>query len=73
MENKVLIGFVLLALAVVFHALAARFDVISVADSESDVSAVYRIDRLTGRLWICANDQCLPVKDIDRKQSGQRA
>jgi hypothetical protein len=71
MENKILLGFVLLALAIVFHALAARFDVISVAGDE--VAAIYRIDRLTGRLWICANDQCLRVQDIDRKQSGQRA
>jgi hypothetical protein len=70
MENKILLGFVLLALAIVFHALAARFDVISVADG--DVAAIYRIDRLTGRLWICANDQCLRVENIDRKQDGQR-
>lgn len=70
MENKILLGFVLLALAIVFHALAARFDVISVADG--DVAAIYRIDRLTGRLWICANDQCLRVENIDRKQAGQR-
>jgi hypothetical protein len=71
MENKILLGFVLLALAIVFHALAARFDVISVAGDE--VTAIYRVDRLTGRLWVCANDQCLRVQDIDRKQSGQRA
>jgi hypothetical protein len=71
MENKILLGFVLLALAVVFHALAARFDMVSVADEE--VAAIYRIDRLTGRLWVCANGQCLQVQDIDRKPSGQRA
>lgn len=70
MENKILLGFVLLALSIVFHALAARFDVISVADG--DVAAIYRIDRLTGKLWICANDQCLRVENIDRKQDGQR-
>jgi hypothetical protein len=72
MENKILIGLVLLALAIAFHALAARFDVISVA-GDSEVGAIYRIDRLTGRLWVCANDQCLQVQDMDRKQSGQRA
>ncbi|HEY2986960.1 MAG TPA: hypothetical protein VGL11_04490 [Candidatus Binatia bacterium] len=71
MENKILIGFVLLALAIIFHALVGRFDVVSIADGE--VSAIYRIDRLTGKLWICANDQCLQVQDMDRKQSGQRA
>jgi hypothetical protein len=71
MDNKILLGFVLLALAILFHALAARFDVISVGDSE--VGAIYRIDRLTGKLWVCANDQCLQVQDMDRKQSGQRA
>jgi len=71
MENKILIGLSLLALAIAFHALAARFDVVSIADGE--VGAIYRIDRLTGRLWICANDQCLQVQDMDRKQSGQRA
>jgi len=61
---------VLVALAIVFHALAARFDVIAVSDSE--VAAIYRIDRLTGKLWICANDQCLRVQDVDKKQAGQR-
>ncbi len=71
MENKILLGFVILALAIAFHALAARFDVISVGDS--DVGAIYRIDRLTGKLWICANDQCLQVQDMGRNQSGQRA
>jgi hypothetical protein len=71
MENKILIGLVLLALAIAFHALAARFDVISVGDSE--VGAIYRIDRLTGKLWLCAHDQCMQVQDMDRKQSGQRA
>jgi hypothetical protein len=71
MENKILLGFVLVALAIAFHALAGRFDVISVGDAE--VGAIYRIDRLTGRLWVCANDQCLQVQDMDRKQSGQRA
>ena len=73
MENKILLGFVLLALAIVFHALAGRFDVVSVAGGDSEVAAIYRIDRLTGKLWICANDQCLRVQDVDRKQSGQRA
>ena len=73
MENKILLGFVLLALAVVFHALAARFDIISVSDGDSETAAIYRVDRLTGRLWICANDQCLRVQDIDRKPGGQRA
>jgi hypothetical protein len=71
MENKILIGLSLLALAIAFHALAGRFDILSIADGE--VGAIYRIDRLTGRLWICANDQCLQVQDMDRKQSGQRA
>jgi hypothetical protein len=71
MENKILIGLSLLALAIAFHALAGRFDILSVGDSE--VGAIYRIDRLTGRLWVCANDQCLQVQDMDRKQSGQRA
>lgn len=70
MENKILLGFVILALAIVFHAFAGRFDVISVVDG--DVGAVYRIDRLTGKLWVCANDQCLRVHDIDQKPSGQR-
>ncbi|HEX9445978.1 MAG TPA: hypothetical protein VGA73_17795 [Candidatus Binatia bacterium] len=70
MENRILLGLVLLALAIAFHALAARYDVISVADDE--VAAIYRLDRLTGRLWICANDQCLRVQDTDRKQAGQR-
>lgn len=69
MENKILLGFVLLALAIVFHALAGRFDVISIVEGE--LGAIYRIDRLTGKLWICANDQCLRVQDIDRKQAGQ--
>lgn len=74
MENKILAGLVALALAVVFHALAARFDVIVAADADSETAAaVYRIDRLTGRLWLCANDQCLRVRDIERKQSGERA
>ena len=68
-----MLGFVLLALAIVFHALAGRFDVISVAGGDNEVAAVYRIDRLTGKLWICANDQCLQVQDMNRKQSGQRA
>ena len=72
MENKILLGFVLLALAIVFHALAGRFDVVSVAVGDSEVGAVYRIDRLTGKLWICANDQCLRVQDVDRKRSGQQ-
>ena len=73
MENKILLGLVILALAVVFHALAARFDVIAVADGDSEAAAaVYRIDRLTGRLWLCANDQCLKVQDIDRKLTGQK-
>jgi hypothetical protein len=71
MDNKILIGFVLLALAIAFHALAARFDVVAIADGE--VGAIYRIDRLTGKLWICANDQCLQVQDIDRKAIGQKA
>lgn len=71
MENKILLGLVVLALAIVFHALAARFDVISISDGE--VAAIYRIDRLTGKLWICANDQCLKVQDADRKPTGQRA
>lgn len=71
MENKILVGLVLVALAIAFHALAARYDVISVSDDE--VSAIYRLDRLTGRLWICANDQCLRVQDTtERKPSGQR-
>ncbi len=69
MENKILAGLLVLALAVVFHALAARFDVIALTDS--DIAAIYRIDRLTGRMWICANDQCLKVQDIDKKQAGQ--
>lgn len=72
MENKILLGLIGLALAVVFHALAARFDVIAVADGDAEAAAVYRIDRLTGRLWLCANDQCLKVHDIDRKQTGER-
>ena len=73
MENKILLGLVVLALAVVFHALAARFDVIAVTDGDSEAAAaVYRIDRLTGRLWLCANDQCLKVQDIDRKLTGQK-
>lgn len=71
MNKNILIGLILLALAIIFHGLAARFDVIAVADSE--VGAIYRIDRLTGKLWICANDQCLQVQDIDKKQAGQRA
>jgi hypothetical protein len=70
MENKVLLGFVILALAIVFHALAGRYDVMSVVDDE--VGAVYRIDRLTGKMWICANDQCLQVQDVDQKPTGQR-
>ena len=70
MDSKILIGLVLVALAIVFHALSGRFDVIAVSDSE--VAAIYRLDRLTGKLWICANDQCLTVQDIDKKQSGQR-
>jgi|GEM_PF-2056313 hypothetical protein len=70
MDSKILLGLVLVALAIVFHALAARFDVIAVSDSE--VAAIYRIDRLTGKLWICANDQCLRVQDVDKKQAGQR-
>ena len=70
MDNKILIGLLLLALAIAFHALAGRFDVVSVSDG--DVGAIYRIDRLTGKLWICANDQCLPVQDLDRKPGGQR-
>jgi hypothetical protein len=70
MDSKILVGLVLVALAIVFHALAARFDVIAVSDSE--VAAIYRIDRLTGKLWICANDQCLRVQDVDKKQAGQR-
>jgi len=70
MEKKILLGFVLLALAIVFHALAGRFDVIAVVDG--DVGAIYRIDRLTGKLWVCANDQCLQVQDMDQKPSGQR-
>jgi hypothetical protein len=73
MENKILLGLIGLALAVVFHALAARFDIITVADGDGEAAAaVYRIDRLTGRLWLCANDQCLKVQDIDRKQTGER-
>jgi hypothetical protein len=73
MENKILLGLVVLALAVVFHALAARFDVIPVADGDGEAAAaVYRIDRLTGRLWLCANDQCLKVRDIERTQTGER-
>ena len=72
MENKILLGFVVLSLAIVFHALAGRFDVISVADSDSEAAVIYRIDRLTGRLWICANDQCVRVHDAERKQSGER-
>jgi hypothetical protein len=70
MENKILLGLIILALAIVFHALAARFDVISIVDG--DVGAIYRIDRLSGKMWICANDQCLQVQDIDQKSSGQR-
>ena len=70
MENKTLAGLVLVALAIVFHALAARYDVIALTDD--DFSAIYRIDRLTGRMWICANDQCLKVQDVDKKQAGQR-
>jgi hypothetical protein len=70
MENKILLGLVLLGLAVAFHALAGRYDVVSIVDGE--VAAIYRIDRLTGKLWICANDQCLQVQDIDQKPSGQR-
>ncbi|HEX2384942.1 MAG TPA: hypothetical protein VHL99_00170 [Candidatus Binatia bacterium] len=70
MDSKILLGLVLVALAIVFHALSGRYDVIAVSDSE--VSAIYRVDRLTGKLWICANDQCLPVQDIDKKQAGQR-
>ena len=73
MENRIFLGFVVLSLAIVFHALAGRFDVISVADSDSEAAAIYRIDRLTGRLWICANDQCVRVHDVERKQSGERA
>ena len=71
MDSKILVDLVLVALAIIFHALSGRFDVIAVSDSE--VAAVYRIDRLTGKLWICANDQCLSVQDIDKKQAGQRA
>jgi hypothetical protein len=70
MENRIFLGLLLVALAIVFHALAARFDVITVSDS--DVAAIYRVDRLTGKLWICANDQCLPVQDIDKKHAGER-
>jgi len=70
MENKILLGFFLLALAIAFHALAGRYDILSIADGE--VGAIYRIDRLTGKMWICANDQCLQVQDIDQKPSGQR-
>ena len=70
MNKTILIGLILLALSIVFHALAARYDVIAVSDE--DVSAIYRLDRLTGRLWICANDQCLRVQDVDKKQAGQR-
>jgi len=70
MNKTLLIGLILVALAIVFHGLAARFDVIAVSDE--DVSAIYRLDRLTGRLWICANDQCVRVQDVDKKQSGQR-
>jgi len=70
MENKILLGFVVLSLAIVFHALAGRFDVIS--GSDSDVASIYRIDRLTGRLWICANDQCIQTQDIERPKSGQK-
>jgi hypothetical protein len=70
MNNTILIGLILVALAIVFHGLAARFDVIAIGDS--DVGAIYRVDRLTGKLWICANDQCLKVEDIDKKQAGQR-
>ena len=70
MENKILLGFAVLALAIVFHALAGRFDVISVSDSE--VASIYRIDRLTGRLWICANDQCVQTQDIERPKSRQK-
>jgi hypothetical protein len=70
MENKILLGFVLLALAIAFHALVGRFDVISIGDAE--VGAIYRIDRLTGKLWICANDQCMRVQDMDHRASGQK-
>ena len=72
MENKILLGLLVVALAVVFHTLAARFDVIAVADGDGEAVAVYRIDRLTGRLWLCANDQCLKVRDIERKPTGER-
>jgi len=70
MDIKILLGLAILALAIAFHALAGRYDVISIVDGE--VGAIYRIDRLTGKLWICANDQCLQVQDVDQKPSGQR-
>ena len=72
MENKILLGLVGLALAIVFHALAARFDLVPITDGEGEAVAVYRIDRLTGRLWICSNDQCLKVRDIERGPAGER-
>ena len=72
MENKILVGLVVLALAIAFHALAARFDLVPITEGDGEAAAVYRIDRLTRRLWLCANDQCVRVRDIERKQTGER-
>ncbi len=51
MENKVLSIFLggLIA-AIIFHALASRYEIHTI---QRDYETVYRIDRLTGRLWSC--------------------
>jgi len=53
MENKVL-AILLggLIVAIIFHALASRYELHEVRGTHIS----YRIDRLTGKVWICESD-----------------
>lgn len=49
MDRKTTILLIGLIISIIFHALTAWFDVIA----PNEGTGVYRIDSLTGRIWVC--------------------